>query len=66
MQETLESTPVEFNLLKVAPTQVPSVRPDTVQPAGLSFERQQELYTRVRPYVREQFQDVTCPAPPAN
>jgi len=66
MQERLDSPPEEFKLLKVDPLQVPSVRPDPFAPTGMSLERLQELYTSVRPYVREQFRDITCPNPSAN
>ena len=40
-------------------------RPDVILPAGLSATRKDYLYRSVRPYVRPQYQDITCPAPAA-
>jgi len=62
----LDSPPEDFKLLKVDPLLFPSVRPDPFAPTGMSSERQQELYTSVRPYVQEQFRDITCTYPSAN
>ena len=36
-----------------------------ILPAGLSATRKDYLYRSVRPYVRPQYQDITCPAPAA-
>ena len=38
-------------------------RPCVLEAAGLTRDRQQYLYHSVRPYVRERYQDLTCPAP---
>lgn len=38
--------------------------PEIISPAGLSQERQQYLYSQIRPFVRPEFQDVTCPPLP--
>jgi len=37
--------------------------PPVIPAAGLSGQRQQYLYRSVRPFVRKQYQDVTCPLP---
>jgi hypothetical protein len=37
--------------------------PRVIAPAGLSRQRQEYLYTHVRPYVRQRYQDTTCPPP---
>lgn len=63
MQKTLTSPSVEVNLLKtdVSVAQVPRERPALKQPGGMTRERQRELYTTIRPYVRDMYKDVTCP-----
>ena len=38
-------------------------RPRVIEPAGLTRDRKKYLYQSVRPYVRERYQNVTCPAP---
>ena len=43
--------------------QFPVHMPDILPAAGLSKQRQTYLYKTVRPFVRPQFQDSTCPAP---
>ena len=40
-------------------------RPSVIHPAGLSEERLQYLYKTVRPVVRTEFQNKTCPPPGA-
>jgi len=37
--------------------------PSTLQPSGLSFERQQYLFEHIRPFCEEQYRDITCPDP---
>lgn len=37
--------------------------PDVLPAAGLTVERQRYLYRIVRPFVRDMYQDVTCPLP---
>ena len=37
--------------------------PPVLPPAGLSEQRQQYLYSQIRPHVLEQFQDELCPKP---
>ncbi|KAJ8302403.1 hypothetical protein KUTeg_021390 [Tegillarca granosa] len=37
--------------------------PEVIYPAGLSRDRQQYLYSSVRPYVRSAYKDITCPSP---
>ena len=41
----------------------PDGMPPVIPAAGLSGQRQQYLYKSVRPFVRKQYQDVTCPPP---
>ena len=45
-----------FQFVDVAP-------PPVVVAPGLSTTRRQYLFKTVRPFVREAFQDLTCPAP---
>ena len=63
VREKLDSPVEEHQLLKVPPEDVPSTRPAILTPQGLSAERQQELFRHIRPYVRDPYKDVTCPAP---
>ena len=35
--------------------------PSEIRPGGLSRERQIYLYKKIRPHVREQFRNITCP-----
>ena len=35
--------------------------PPEIRPGGLSRERQIYLYKKIRPHVREQFRNITCP-----
>lgn len=37
--------------------------PNIIPPAGLSQERKKYLYEQIRPHVRPEFQDITCPHP---
>ena len=64
MTERVDSAPVELSLLRVPVDQVPAARPNIMPAAGMSAERQHALYTRIRPFVREDCQDITCPRPP--
>ena len=38
--------------------------PELLSPARLSQERQQYLYTQIRPFEKPPFQDITCPPIP--
>ena len=63
MREHIDGPPKSLNILKVPAAQVPPERPGPVPAAGMSLQRQQDLYRNVRQYVREACQDTTCPPP---
>ncbi len=63
MRERVDSPVVEVQILRVAANQVPSDGPDILPVAGMTRQRQQHLFTFVRPYVRAACQDTTCPRP---
>jgi hypothetical protein len=65
-KERIDSTETHVSIFKRG-VSVREVRnaglPRSLSPAGLSQERQQYLYTQIRPFVRPDFQDITCPSP---
>ena len=65
-KERIDSTETHVSIFKRG-VSVRKVRnaglPRSLSPAGLSQERQQYLYTQIRPFVRPDFQDITCPSP---
>ena len=66
MKKTSVDPEVSLNILKDPAHRLEdAIRPNVILPAGLSATRKDYLYRSVRPYVRPQYQDVTCPAPAA-
>ena len=63
MRERIDGAPEERQLLRVPLDELPLTRPDVLPAGGMSIERQQTLYTSIRPFVREDCQDITCPRP---
>lgn len=60
----------EFNLLKNSKFRVSkvierikSLSLPTLVPPPMKYERQEYLYNYIRPFVRDEFKDVTCPKP---
>ena len=43
----------------------PNKLPTTIQPPGLSLDRQWYLYERIRPFCTEEDKDIVCPLPSA-
>ena len=61
---------IEFNLLKAKNTSVSEVIKEiksfsilVLTPSPLDYKRQEYLYQNIRPFVRDEFKDITCPKP---
>lgn len=51
-----------FSILKSRDIRFDNLQlPPRIQPGGMSDARRKYLFTSVRPYVRPEYQDVTCP-----
>ena len=63
--KTTSQDPVkkERHLRSVDHTVVPSALPPTIQPCGLTNERQWYLFDKIREFCPEQCRDITCPRP---
>ena len=60
----------EFNLLKTRKASVSEVTKEiksfsilVLTPSPLDYKRQEYLYHNIRPFVRDEFKDLTCPQP---
>ena len=60
----------EFNLLKTRKANVSGItkeiKPFSILiliPPPLDYKRQEYLYHNIRPFVRDEFKDITCPKP---
>src|SRR5438128_8333504 len=60
----------EFNLLKTRKTTVFEITKEiksfsilVLTPPPLDYKRQEYLYHYIRPFVRDEFKDITCPSP---
>ena len=56
----------EFNLLKTRKASVSEITKETIlvlTPPPLDYKRQEYLYHNIRPFVRDEFKDITCPKP---
>ena len=60
----------EFNLLKTRKTTVSKITKEiksfsilVLTPPPLDYKRQEYLYHNIRPFVRDEFKDITCPKP---
>ena len=61
---------IEFNLLKTKKTSVSKIIKEiksfsilVLTPPPLDYKRQEYLYHNIRPFVRDEFKDITCPSP---
>src|SRR5437764_2405230 len=61
---------VEFNLVKTKRTDISQVIKEikavsilVLTPPPLDYKRQEYLYHNIRPFVRDEFKDITCPKP---
>ena len=64
IKEYTNSTEREISIFKkgITAAKVQKAKlPTAILPAGLTRERQEYLYKEVRPYVRPEYQDITCP-----
>ena len=66
-QEIANGTFAELNLLKTRRTDIlEEIRALSIlvlTPPPLDYKRQEYLYNNIRPFVRDEFRDVTCPRP---
>jgi len=60
----------EFNLLKTRKASVSEIIKEiksfsilVLTPPPLDYKRQEYLYHNIRPFVRDEFKDITCPKP---
>jgi len=60
----------EFNLLKTRKANVSEITKEiksfsilVLTPPPLDYKRQEYLYHNIRPFVRDEFKDITCPQP---
>ena len=57
----------KFNLLKTRKTdileEIKALSILVLTPPPLDYKRQEYLYNNIRPFVRDEFKDVTCPKP---
>ena len=59
-----EEKPIKIFKKKVTAASVKRARlPPVISPAGLTDDRKKYLYEQIRPFVSQQYQDVTCPSP---
>ena len=67
VQEVANGSFVEFDLLKIRGTDIfEEIRALSIlvlTPPSLDYKRQEYLYINIRPFVRDEFKDVTCPKP---
>ena len=67
VQEVANGPFVEFNLLKTKKAdifeEIKSLSILVLTPPPLDYKRQEYLYNNIRPFVRDEFKDITCPKP---
>ena len=58
---------VEFNLLKASifeiTNKIKTLSLLMLTPLPLDYKRQEYLYQNIRPFVKDEFKDITCPKP---
>jgi hypothetical protein len=69
-QLVANSSYTEFNLLKTKKASVSEIIKEIksfsiiiLTPPPLDYKRQEYLYRNIRPFVRDEFKDITCPQP---
>ena len=67
-QLVANSSYIEFNLFKKASVseiikEIKSFSIIIITPPTLDYKRQEYLYRNIRPFVRDEFKDITCPQP---
>ena len=67
VQEVANGSFVEFNLLKIRRTDIfEEIRALSIlvlTPPPLDYKRQEYLYHNIRPFVKDEYKDITCPRP---
>ena len=65
VQMVANSAYVEFNLLKASifeiTNKIKTLSLLMLTPLPLDYKRQEYLYQNIRPFVRDEFKDITCP-----
>ena len=69
-QLVVNSAYTEFNLLKTKKASVSEITKEiksfpilVLSLSPLDYKRQEYLYQNIRPFVRDEFKDITCPRP---
>ena len=66
-QEAANGPFTEFNLLKIKRAdifeEIKSLSILVLTPPPLDYKRQEYLYHNIRPFVKDEFKDITCPRP---
>ena len=66
-QEVANGPFTEFNLLKIKRAdifeEIKSLSILVLTPPPLDYKRQEYLYHNIRPFVKDEFKDITCPRP---
>ena len=67
VQEVANGSFVEFDLLKIRRTDIfEEIRALSIlvlTPPPLDYKRQEYLYQNIRPFVKDEYKDITCPRP---
>jgi len=70
VQMVANSAYAEFNLLKAKKASISKIinkikdlSISALTPSPLAYKRQEYLYQNIRPFVRDEFKDITCPKP---
>ena len=66
-QEIANGTFTEFNLLKTKKSdifeEIKTLSILVLTPPPLDYKRQEYLYHNIRPFVKDEYKDITCPRP---
>ena len=62
IKENIDSAERCLHILQVSPDVFETSFPEVLTPGGLSRARQEYLFKRIRPFVREGFKDELCPS----
>jgi hypothetical protein len=67
VQEVANGPFTEFNLLKTKKAdifeEIESLSILVLTPSPLDYKRQEYLYQNIRPFVKDEYKDITCPRP---
>ena len=69
-QEIANGSFYEFNLLKIKKANISEIIKEiktlfilVLTPSPLDYKRQEYLYNNIRPFVKDEYKDITCPKP---